>query len=181
MHATAAVAMPAGVGPAPAPVMSVQAHALRHPAPQLVSIADGMPDTASMMEAAAIGAPAPAQAAMPVNSVTASVQGVGFPPPRAGAHGSRASLFADPPRQTDAASPAPAPEATRPSLFSTVTGAFRRRQHPAAAAGESAPPVRAEPVMQQTGRTEPPQASVRQTAGEEVGLDIPAFLRRQSS
>jgi hypothetical protein len=40
--------------------------------------------------------------------------------------------------------------------------------------------VRAEPVMQEH-RAEPPQASVRQTAGDEVGLDIPAFLRRQSS
>jgi hypothetical protein len=33
----------------------------------------------------------------------------------------------------------------------------------------------------QAARVEQPQASVRQTAAEEVGLDIPAFLRRQSS
>jgi hypothetical protein len=40
--------------------------------------------------------------------------------------------------------------------------------------------MRAEPAMLQP-RIEQPRASVRQTAGDEVGLDIPAFLRRQSS
>ncbi|HTI83586.1 MAG TPA: cell division protein FtsZ [Acetobacteraceae bacterium] len=186
MHAAAAGAMPAGAGPAP--IMSGQPHPLRQPAPQMVSMADAMQETASMVEAAQPGAPhpiphpvAPVQGGMPVHSVTASVQGVGFAPPRAGAPTSRASLFAEPPRQGNGATAAPAPEAARPSLFSTVTGAFRRRQHPAVAATEPNPPVRAEPVMQQAPRAEPPQASVRQTAGEEVGLDIPAFLRRQAS
>ena len=184
MHAAGAVAMPAGAGPAP--IMGGQPHPLRQPAPQLVSMADAMPETASMMESAQPGTPhpiphpvAPVHGGMPVHSVTASVQGVGFNPPRAGAPASRASLFAAAPQQGSVAPSAP--EAARPSLFSTVTGAFRRRQQPPLAGTEPASPVRAEPVMQQAPRAEPPQASVRQTAGEEVGLDIPAFLRRQSS
>jgi cell division protein FtsZ len=189
MHAAAAaaVAMPAGAGLAPAPVMSAQGHPLRQPAPQLISAADGMPETASMMEMAAMSAPqpiphpvAPAHSVTPVHSVTASVQAVGITQPRAASGASRASLFAAPPRQAaDPGAPQAAAETARPSLFSTVTGAFRRRQHPGAM--EPTAPVRAEPMVQ-PARAEPPQASVRQTAGEEVvGLDIPAFLRRQSS
>ncbi len=185
--ASAAVALPAGAGHVPAPNLSGgQPHPLRQPAPQLVSMGDAMAETSSMMEAAQPGTPhpiphpvAPVHGGMPVHSVTASVQGVGFPPQRGGAPASRASLFAEAPRQGGVA--APAPEASRPSLFSTVTGAFRRRQQSPVAGTEPASPVRAEPVMQQASRAEPPQASVRQTAGEEVGLDIPAFLRRQSS
>ena len=185
MHAAAAVAMPAGAGPAPAPVMSAHGHPLRQAAPQLVTAADAMPETASMMEMAPISAPQPIPHPMghsmtPVHSVTASVQAVGISQPRAASGSSRTSLFAEPPRQVgESAAPQVAPESTRPSLFSTVTGAFRRRQHPGAV--EPTAPVRAEPVVQAAARAEPPQASVRQTAGEEVGLDIPAFLRRQSS
>ncbi|HLY90952.1 MAG TPA: cell division protein FtsZ [Acetobacteraceae bacterium] len=188
MHAAAAaVTMPAGAGLAPAPVMSAQGHPLRQPAPQLVNVADAVPDTASMMEMASMSAPqpiphpvGPVHSMTPVHSVTASVQAVGITQPRAASGASRASLFAEPRRPAgDPAAPQVAPESTRPSLFSTVTGAFRRRQHPGAV--EPAAPVRAEPVVQAVARAEPPQASVRQTAGEEVGLDIPAFLRRQSS
>ena len=68
----------------------------------------------------------------------------------------------------------------RPSLFSTVTGAFRRRQHHARRHPPEPAPVRAEPAPQEPAPGAP-RVSVRQTAGEEVGLDIPAFLRRQSS
>ena len=73
----------------------------------------------------------------------------------------------------------PPAEASRPSLFSTVTGAFRRRQHAPAVTAEPVP-VSADPATQDP-RVEQPRVSVRQTAGDEVGLDIPAFLRRQSS
>ncbi len=82
------------------------------------------------------------------------------PPPRGG-------LFSEPPRQPAAAAIAPQP--TR-SLFGIVTGALRGRQAPAA----SAPPARTEPTIEQ-------EATVRPAVAEEVGLDIPAFLRRQSS
>jgi hypothetical protein len=66
-------------------------------------------------------------------------------------------------------------------LFKIATGisGLMRREMPEASAPQSAPPVvhapavRAEPVMQQ-----PPQ---RPLPPEETGLDIPAFLRRQSN
>jgi cell division protein FtsZ len=84
-------------------------------------------------------------------------------------------LFAAEPRQAAAPVPsAPAGE-SRPSLFSTVTGAFRRK----ASTGEPAA-TRLEPMMHEPV-PEPPRAQVRPAGGEEMGLDIPAFLRRQSS
>jgi hypothetical protein len=36
-------------------------------------------------------------------------------------------------------------------------------------------------MQQEPPQVGQPRASVRQTGGDEVGLDIPAFLRRQSS
>ena len=73
-------------------------------------------------------------------------------------------------------------ETARPSLFNTVTGAFRRRTMQQGVA----------PVLQPHAmRREPPsddyqpeiaRVSVRQTsAADETGIEIPAFLRRQSS
>ena len=168
MAMAGAVAMPAGA--APAPVMAM--HPLRQAAPQLVAVADVMPEAAPVMEAAAPMATEP----MTV-SVTASVQEIS-PAPQA-APPSRGGLFADPPRPV-AAAPQPTAEPSRPSLFVAVTGAFRRRHHAPAVATEAAP-VRAEPMLQGSA-PEQPRAMVRQTAGDEVqGLDIPAFLRRQSS
>ncbi len=71
--------------------------------------------------------------------------------------------------------PAPsAPVAPRNSLFGIVTGAIRGRAAPAAAPEHP----RAEPSM--SGPAEV-TASVRPAVTEEMGLDIPAFLRRQSS
>ena len=117
---------------------------------------------------AAAGAPDAGVAAQPVAT---------RPAPAA----SRANLFAEPPRAAATTAAQPVGEAARPSLFSTVTGAFRRRQHAPATTAEQPAPVRAEPMLQEA-RPEQPRASVRQTAGDEVvGLDIPAFLRRQSS
>jgi cell division protein FtsZ len=126
-------------------------------------------------------APQPISHPTPVQHVTATMHGVGIAaPPRNAPAPSRTGLFADPSGPVSAAAPARSPaEPQRPSLFSTVTGAFRRRNAPSAAPVEP-PAARPEPVMQEP-RTEQPRASVRQTAGEEVGLDIPAFLRRQSS
>ena len=76
--------------------------------------------------------------------------------------------------------PAAAP-AHRPSLFGKVTGAFRR-------GGASAQPEQEVPDMRrQELRVAPVQAEPAQQArtsladAEPVGLDIPAFLRRQSS
>ncbi len=91
-----------------------------------------------------------------------------LPNARPPAAASRPGLFSEPPRQVAEAPPAPSR-----SLFGIVTGALRGRAAPAAQGG--------------AGRTEPsvpdaePAATVRPAAGEEAGLDIPAFLRRQSS
>ncbi|MBV9538821.1 MAG: cell division protein FtsZ [Acidisphaera sp.] len=67
----------------------------------------------------------------------------------------------------------------RKSLFGIVTGAIRggtSASGPTAPAATAGPTVRTEPTV-----GEPARASVRPTAGEEMGIDIPAFLRRQSS
>jgi cell division protein FtsZ len=148
-----------------APVMTL--HPLRQPAPQVLAMAEVMPES-SMMDATPPAAQQPAAPPVPAETVSA---------PRTEPATPRSGLFADAPR---AASVDAAAEAARPSLFSTVTGAFRRRQHHAPAVTAEPAPVRADPAPQDP-RTEPPRVSVRQTAGDEVGLDIPAFLRRQSS
>ena len=92
------------------------------------------------------------------------------------------SLFAAPAHAAGA-------EPARRSLFGVVTGAFRGRH----AAPEPAPaPVRAEPALHATRQQvapvraemahEPQQrASVQPMGDEMTGLDIPAFLRRQTS
>ena len=82
-------------------------------------------------------------------------------------HPPRSSLFTEPPRIPQPAQAAP----QRPSIFGRVTGGWRK---PA-----EAEPARAEPQMQEME----PSAVVHQAAPEaEVqGLDIPAFLRRQSN
>ena len=175
MHAS--VAMPAGAGLAPAPVMG--AHPLRHPAPQLTAVAAHVIDTSPVIEQMADAQPV-ATVVTSVQSVTATVQNVGLTGQRPAAPAtSRSNLFAAEPAQA-APAPSPATEPARPSLFSTVTGAIRRRVSVAVVPAEASGQPRAEPVVQEP-RLEQPRASVRQTAGEEVGLDIPAFLRRQSS
>jgi hypothetical protein len=88
--------------------------------------------------------------------------------------GRSATLFAEPPPAQPQA-PAPAP---RTSLFGRVTGAFRG--HQAEAPPPALPPQPTYRAETQEYR-EPPRASVRQASGEEGAIDIPAFLRRQSS
>jgi cell division protein FtsZ len=73
-----------------------------------------------------------------------------------------------PPAATQPASPPP----PRRSIFNLMTGAIRGYDPGAA--------PRAEPAAREP-RPEPVRADVRQTAGEEMQIDIPAFLRRQSS
>ena len=71
----------------------------------------------------------------------------------------------------------PAPRGA--SLFGMVTGALRRNTPAAAAAPAEASAPRNGPASKE--EPELPRASVRLAAGDEMGLDIPAFLRRQSS
>jgi len=65
------------------------------------------------------------------------------------------------------------------SLFGIVTGAIRRTRLPAAASADAGGSTRRDPALDEDH--DAPRASVRLAGGEEVGLDIPAFLRRQSS
>jgi cell division protein FtsZ len=157
-----AMSLPAGAMPAPAPVMTL--HPLRQAAPHAVALSEVIAAPV-VMEPAAM-APYPLAAA------------IAEPPPAPRPAPPHAGLFAEPPQAMPAQTPPP--DTGRPSLFSTVTGAFRRRQHYAPQPPTEPPPVRAEPAIQEP-HVEQPRASVRQTSGDEVGLDIPAFLRRQSS
>jgi cell division protein FtsZ len=95
------------------------------------------------------------------------------PQPTARPAPARAGLFAEPTTAAATSTPVP-PPAPRNSLFGIVTGAIRGR--PAAPPAE---PVRSEPLF--TNTSTEATASVRPAATEEMGLDIPAFLRRQSS
>jgi cell division protein FtsZ len=95
----------------------------------------------------------------------------------------RSGLFAEPRPGTPAAGAGNANGAeVRRSIFQTVTGRIRTSFGGGAPLplGEQASEARAEPVVQDA-KPEPARASVRQAANEEIGLDIPAFLRRQSS
>jgi cell division protein FtsZ len=178
-----AVAMPAGAAQVHAPVA---VHALRHSAQHPGAAVEMTHPGSPMAEALATVA----AAVTPLQSMSTTIQAaLGVGP---AAHSAQrtapagASLFADAARPVSVGAPGqPAGEASRPSLFSTVTGAFRRRNQPLSAPPPAASPVqvqaRTEPVVQEV-RAEQPRAQVQQTGGEEVtGLDIPAFLRRQSS
>jgi hypothetical protein len=92
----------------------------------------------------------------------------------------RNALFAEPQRPV-ASQPTYNAAEPRPSLFSQMTGAFRRK----AVGGVAAPAHHAEMPTQQ--RMEPAheqadlRVAVRQTSAAEEALEIPAFLRRQQS
>ncbi len=133
----------------------------------------------------------PAQGAPRYQAVAGAPQPAGSAPRPVPQAARRGGLFADAPRTTVAASPPagnPPPingqpvngtEARR-SIFQTVTG--RLRNTLSGAGGPPAEPSqpRAEPQMHEP-KPEPVRASVRPAASEDMGLDIPAFLRRQSS
>jgi hypothetical protein len=95
----------------------------------------------------------------------------------------RSGLFAEPRPPSIAAQGAqagtqPAADAGRQSLFGTVTGAFRRRT--ATSSPVVSTPVRRDPVLDEASMEEP-RPQVRQSSAEDTTIEIPAFLRRQSS
>jgi cell division protein FtsZ len=156
--------------PAPMPLHAVGAGALRQP-------------SAAPLEAVAmqeVGAESQAMQYQPQPAPTALRQPAAPQPqpiPRPG-------LFQDPSRPFVA----PAGQGpmggtqleSRQSLFSTVTGAFRRRPLTGGAPGQEGM-ERREPAIGE-GQPEAPRPSVRPAQpAPEVGLEIPAFLRRQSS
>jgi cell division protein FtsZ len=161
-------AAPAAAAPAfmPAAVQAPASSPLRQVSPQ----AEAAANLALMMEA---------QAAQSVMQQRPTQQTQPQPLAQLTA---KANLFAESQRPTAMPSHLPhAAEPARPSLFNTVTGAFRRRaMQPAAAAGQQ-PTMRREPDVTDY-QTPQPHVSVRQTsAGDETGIEIPAFLRRQHS
>ena len=116
--------------------------------------------------------PAPALPGAPVAAPQARPAPVAAP--RSG------GLFNEPQSQqmpVEAAGQPTAPPAPPRNLFRAVTGALRRNLPAGTPAAPEAP--RTEPGLQ-APRIEP-AASVRAAPNEEMGLDIPAFLRRQSS
>ncbi|WP_419728475.1 cell division protein FtsZ [Lichenicola sp.] len=144
----------AAAAPAPAaPTMMQSLHAAPSPAPTSI----GALRPSAPHYAVEAGAQAPSAHALPHQL------------PNARPASPRAGLFSEPPRNAvEPAAPAPSR-----SLFGIVTGALR---------GRSAQPAQGTPTRSEPTVTEAtPSATVRPAAGEEVGLDIPAFLRRQSS
>ncbi len=192
-HAATPIPIPAGVGmtltATPAPVSATAVAPLRavaqamphaHPEPAL-EVAHGQGPHAVAIHVPG-GQSAPMQPVMATQTVArASAAPVAHS--AASQPASRGGLFAEPTRAAAAVPPAPAGAEPRPSLFRSVTGRLRNTlgsvQAPAPVA--EAPAARPVEASVQEHRPEPARASVRQAAGEEMGLDIPAFLRRQSS
>jgi cell division protein FtsZ len=172
---------PMGIRPAaPASVLpqarqqTARAPAVGIPVPHLVPSAP-LPSSASAAQTAEAGYPGAAgltdeQAEPPAASRT---------PPRPGAR-----TPAQPPRGNGMPGGgqgfAAAVQPPRRSIFTIVTGALRGSL-PAAPVSMPAQPARAEPSLHDTPREAEAQANVHQTASDEMGIDIPAFLRRQSS
>jgi cell division protein FtsZ len=149
-----------------APVMS--ATPLRQPAAQMRAQAEPNIDVHAALDTPSAQPAAPQQQPGPPRISTAFTQKVASP------------LFTEARPTAAPAAPPSMPEPARPSLFTTVTGAFRRRPSPAPAAETTAP--RNEPVLRTEHRAEAPHASVRLAASsDEPTLEIPAFLRRQTS
>ena len=159
--------------------------------PKLFAVAGGAPAPAVAEPLVAAAAPAMAQAAPAVGSaqgqaqvpvtVSAAPAPGSVPQPLRQASAPRSPLFVEPPA-TAARAPEPAVAAApKTSLFGIVTGALRRSATPAAAAspGEvrrSEPQLASDPAAEVHAASPRPAAQI-----EEAGLDIPAFLRRQSN
>jgi hypothetical protein len=166
MPTQGAMQMPATTQPAAAPIMN--ASPLRQH---------------QMAPAAAVAGVAEAEAEAPPVEARTSAPHVAqhrAPPQAAPQQQASRGLFNDTPRPATV-SPAAAPmaEPLRPWL-STVRNAFRRH-YTAAAVPTEAAPARVDPVVRMDHRTAQPAATVQVVPNEEATLDIPAFLRRQSS
>jgi cell division protein FtsZ len=171
------VAVGGGAAPAPQPIV------VRNPGQAAVAPAF-MPGVVQASAASALRqvSPQPEFAAHP--GVEAQARPMQQPQPLPAAQlAAKANLFAESQRPTamPAQVPNAGPEAARPSLFNTVTGAFRRRAVQPSAVPAQPSALRREPEMADY-QAQTPHVSVRQTsAGEETGIEIPAFLRRQHS
>ena len=164
-----AMAMPAGARPAPAPVM--RAHPLRQAAPQLVEVADAMPETAPMMEAMTAAEPQPIPHPVAQRRAPGARRRSHAPRCRRRAAQQRrprhASLFAEQPQRRPAV-----PIGARGAAAEPVQHRHGRLPppHASGAGRRAAAAARAEP------RQEPRLSNRGPRYGrprEEVGLDIP--------
>jgi cell division protein FtsZ len=135
-------------------------------APPMMQAAEPISD-----ENAYIRRPIPAHLQQPVRGDSAKTRAPGRP----------AGLFADPPRGDSGRAEQPRADAPPPrrSLFGMVTGALRNGLPAAQPHAASPQPHHHETVMEPAPQA--PQANVRPAGGEDMGIEIPAFLRRQSS
>ena len=173
--------------PAHTPTGASQGAVLRAAAPEPNSPASSSSDFTEPNESATH--PSSSQAREAAAPLRPSPGGAQCPQATPATAGLRSSLFADPMRASTGfaafapqaqAGFAPAqPAEIRQSLFRAVTGAFRRTPWGPVPVPDQ-PTVRAEPGLSDQ-RPEPLRASVRPAASDDMGLDIPAFLRRQSS
>ncbi|PPQ26813.1 cell division protein FtsZ [Rhodopila globiformis] len=181
------VAVGGGAAPAPQPILVRSAAPAAAPVPGVAQastpspLRHASPPPETMGNAAMALDPQPIQVApqpRPLRPPQAQPQPIVQP-------ASRASLFADGPRPVAVPSSQPpafnAADGSKTSLFNTVTGAFRRRATPSVAPIGQAQPVRREPAMDDY-QAEPAPMPARANAGtEDPGIEIPAFLRRQTS
>jgi cell division protein FtsZ len=176
----------AAPAPQPIPVRTVasalpgQSPLTAHAVSPLRQVSPAAEPVETMAAVAEAPAPAPVLASRPVQS---RPQPMVAAEPATGRPGLFANQRNAPVASVGAAQAAPVPvepEAARQSLFSTVTGAFRRRPTPQVA--PAAPPQsRREPIAMHAS-AEAPRVAIRQaSASEDAGIEIPAFLRRQSS
>ncbi len=162
------VAVGGGAMPAPQPIPVPAALALRQYA------AEPRSEPVAPMSIVEAAQPSPATRSVPMPAPQTHRSAMDTPSgPKATPRGQSAEA----PRSTAApAPPIPVAEAARPTLFSTITGAFRRQR----VVAESAPmAVRAEPAMLAM-RPEQSHVSVRQTTDDEIALGLDDIEHRLS-
>jgi cell division protein FtsZ len=184
------VAVGGGAAPAPAPIVmrgAVPAVAVAAPAfmPNAVQAAPVLRQASPQPDVAVAIETQPVQQLAPQPRPLLQQQPVRPTPEPLVQLTAKANLFAEAQRPMAMPSqPAaqPMPDTGRPSLFNAVTGAFRRRTAPALAPVVQPVQMRREPAMDEYQPQPQPAPVVQQaSAGEQTGLEIPAFLRRQHS
>jgi hypothetical protein len=176
------MAPPVIAAAAPAPmVIAAQAAAIQPQAMNVTMGATALANPEPELAPAPIMQPAAEAPPMPVRAPPSVATPI---PPPVGRQ-QRGGLFAEPPGEAaSTASPAgPSREdMARPTLFSRITGRLRGQADTPPAPQPEPAQRRTEPTMQPEPRVEPVRAAVRPAGNEEMGiLDIPTFLRRQSS
>ncbi len=179
------VAVGGGAAPAPAPIVMRGTNTAPAAAPVFMPAAVQAP--ALLRQASPqpeMGIVAEMPAAQPIVPVRSAPQQLRPTPEPLVQLAAKANLFAEAQRPTALPSQPPAQPAAdpaRPSIFNTMTGAFRRRAMPSAAPATQPHTVRREPAIEEYQPQPAPQPPQPAPVVEQTGLEIPAFLRRQQS